>query len=68
MTQRHRQEAATLQKLLECDLRLAGQVAPLRAMLDRRDGVWMVEKRAEIEERLQAIETSLRARQAALLV
>jgi hypothetical protein len=68
MTQRYRQEAATLQKLLECDLRLAGQVELLRATLDRKDGAWMIEKRSEIEDGLRAIEASLRDRQAALLV
>jgi hypothetical protein len=68
MTQRYRQEAATLQKLLECDMRLTGQAELLRTMLDGKDGAWMIEKAAEIQEGLKAIEASLRNRQAALFV
>jgi hypothetical protein len=68
MMQRYRQEAATLQKLLECDARLTGQAELLRAMLDGKDGAWMIEKSAEILEGLKAIEASLRNRQAALFV
>jgi hypothetical protein len=68
MTERYRQEAPTLQKLLDCDVRLAGRVELLRALLDHKDGVWMIEKVAEIQDGLKAIETSLRERQAALFV
>ncbi len=68
MTQRYREEAPTLQKLLECDMRLTGHAETLRAMLDRKDGAWMIEKSAEIQDGLTAIETSLRERQAALTV
>jgi hypothetical protein len=68
MTERYRQEAATLQRLLDCDMRLAGQVGILRDMLDHKDGAWLIEKSAEIQDGLTAIETSLRERQAALTV
>jgi hypothetical protein len=68
MTERYRQEAPTLQRLLDCDMRLAGQVELLRALLDHKDGVWMIEKTSEIQDGLRAIETSLRERQAALFV
>ena len=68
MTQRYRQEAPTLQKLLECDLRLTGQAETLRAMLDGKGGAWMIDKAGEIQEGLKAIEESLRNRQAALTV
>jgi hypothetical protein len=68
MTERYRQEAATLQKLLDCDMRLAGRAELLRALLDHQDGAWMVEKSAEIQDGLKAIETSLRERQVALFV
>jgi hypothetical protein len=68
MSQRYRQEAATLQKLLECDMRLTGQAELLRSMLDGRDGGWMIEKSADILEGLKAIGASLRDRQAVLFV
>ena len=68
MTERYRQEATTLQKLLNCDMKLAGRVELLRAMLDRKDGAWMIAKASEIEEGLQAVDTALRERQAALLI
>lgn len=68
MNERYRQEAATLQILLDCDMRLTGQAELLRSMLDQKDGAWMIEKSAEIQEGLKAIETSLRNRQAALFV
>lgn len=68
MTQRYRDEAPTLQRLLDCDARVAGQAEMLRTMLDHRDGAWMIEHVSEINDGLKAIETSLRDRQAALLV
>src|SRR5260370_8551082 len=68
MTQRYREEAVTLQKLLECDTRLTAQADTLRAMLDASDGAWMIDKAAEIKDGLKAIEASLRNRQAALFV
>ncbi|WP_158818421.1 hypothetical protein [Methylocapsa sp. S129] len=68
MTQRYRQEAPTLQKLLDCDMRLTGQAELLRSMLEDKDGGSMIEKSAEIQEGLKAIEASLRNRQAALFV
>jgi hypothetical protein len=68
MSQRYRQEAATLQKLLECDMRLTGQAELLRSMLDGRDGAWMIEKSADILEGFKAIDASLRDRQAVLFV
>ncbi len=68
MTQRYREEAATLQRLLDCDARVAGQAELLRTMLDHKDGAWMIGHSMEIDEGLKAIETSLRERQAALLV
>ena len=68
MTERYRQEAQTLQKLLDCDVRLAGRVELLRALLDHQDGAWMIEKAGEIQDGLRAIETSLRERRGALLV
>ena len=68
MTQRYRQEAATLQHLLHCDMGLAGRAEMLRAMLDQKDGAWMIEKSAEIQTGLRSIEAALRDRQTALVV
>jgi hypothetical protein len=68
MTQRYRHEASTLQQLLECDMALVGRAELLRQMLDDKDGDWLVEKADSIRAGVRAIETSLRDRQAALLV
>jgi hypothetical protein len=68
MTQRYRHEASTLQHLLECDMALVGRAELLRQMLDDKDGAWMVDKADSIRAGIKAIETSLRDRQAALLV
>ena len=67
MTQRYRHEAATLQHLLKCDMELAGRAAILRAMLDQRDGAWMIERSGEIQAGLRSIEAGLRDRQMALV-
>ena len=68
MTQRYRHEATTLQHLLECDMALVGRAELLRQMLENKEGVWIIDKAAEIREGLKAIEASVRNRQAALLV
>jgi hypothetical protein len=68
MTQRYRHEAETLQHLLSCDMGLAGRAEMLRAMLDQKDGAWMIAKSAEIQVALRSIEAALRDRQAALAV
>jgi hypothetical protein len=66
MTQRYREEAPTLQRLIECDQRLVGRAELLRSMLERKDGRWLVANAVEIQEGLKAIEAALRERQAAL--
>jgi hypothetical protein len=68
MTQRYRHEAATLERLVGCDMGLAGRAEMLRAMLDQKDGDWMIEKSAQIQAGLTSVEAALRDRQAALLV
>jgi hypothetical protein len=68
MTQRYRHEAPTLQRLLECDMALAGRAELLRQMLDGKSGEWMADKAEEIGGGMKAIEAALRERQAALLV
>lgn len=68
MTQRYRHEAATLQRLLSSDMDVAGRAEMLRAMLDQKDGAWMIEKSSEIQAGLRSIEAALRDRQMALVV
>jgi hypothetical protein len=68
MTQRYRHEAETLHRLLSCDMGLAGRAEMLRAMLDQKDGAWMIDKSPEIQAGLRSVEAALRDRQAALSV
>jgi hypothetical protein len=68
MTQRYRHEATTLERLLHCDMELAGRAEMLRAMLDQKDGVWMIEKSAEIRAGVRSIDAALRDRQMALVI
>jgi hypothetical protein len=63
MTQRYRQEAPTLQALMQCDYQLVGQAELLRSMLDQKDGAWMIEHAAELQEGLHAIHQTLDRRQ-----
>jgi hypothetical protein len=67
MTLRFRQEADTLQKLVESDEILVGQSEMLRSVLDGRDAEWILENAGEIEAGLQAIQDTLRSRQAILM-
>jgi hypothetical protein len=68
MTQRYRHDAATLEHLLKCDRELAGRSDILRAMLDQKDGAWLIEKSGDIHAGLRRIEAALRDRQMALVV
>jgi hypothetical protein len=68
MTQRYQSEAAGLQRLLHCDMELAGRAEMLRAMLDGKDGAWMIAQSKEIRSGLGSVEEALRERQAALMV
>lgn len=68
MRQRYREEGPTLLRLLDCDQRLIGQSELLRAMLDQKDGAWMIANAAAITEGLEAIAETLRDRQAVLMV
>ena len=47
---------------------LAGRAEILRAMLDQKDGAWMIEKSAEIQAGLRSIDAALQDRQMALVV
>lgn len=66
MTQRYRQEAATLQTLIQCDEQLVGQCELLRSLLDRQDGASILQNAAALESGLDAIRATLQKREAAL--
>lgn len=66
MTQRYRQEAATLKVLIEYDEELVGQCELLRSMVDQQSGTAILEKMAELEGGLEAIRESLLKRDAVL--
>ena len=68
MTQRYRQEAATLQRLTAVDAQLTGRAELLRALLDGQGGEAMIGRGAEIGAGLEAIAASLRERQSALMI
>jgi len=63
MTQRYRQEAETLQRLIASDHKLVGQAELLRSMLDQKNGAWLVENIAALQEGIAAIGETLRTRQ-----
>jgi hypothetical protein len=63
MTERYRQEAATLQRLVESDRKLVGQAELLRSMVDQKSGTWLIENAATLEEGFVAIGQTLRNRQ-----
>jgi len=67
MTQRYRQEAPTLAKLLEFDERLVGQCELLRKAVSGADGLALLKSAAELESGLDAIRETLRSREAVLL-
>jgi hypothetical protein len=63
MTQRYRQEAATLQHLIAADQKLVGQADLLRSMVEQKKGAWLVENMSVLQEGISAIEETLRTRQ-----
>jgi hypothetical protein len=67
MTQRYRQEAATLKVLIEHDERLVGQCELLRSMVEHQDGAKVMEKISALESGLEAIRTTLHDREVVLL-
>lgn len=66
MTQRYRQEAPTLQKLIGFDQQLVGQCELLRSMVDNQSGAWLLENHADLESGLTAIRATLHDREALL--
>jgi hypothetical protein len=67
MTQRYRQEAPTLQKLIEFDERLVGQCELLRKAVSGEDGLALLKAQADLEAGLDAIKETLRNREQVLL-
>lgn len=63
MTQRYRQEAETLQRLIESDHKLVGQAELLRSMVAQKNGTWLIENIAALQEGLAAIGETLASRQ-----
>ncbi len=66
MIQRHREEAPTLQRLIESDQMLTGQAEMLRTMVEHQDGKWLIENAGSIAEGIEAISETLRNRQMVL--
>lgn len=67
MTQRYRQEAPTLAKLIEFDERLVGQCELLRKAVSGADGLAILKSMSDLEAGLDAIRETLRNREAVLL-
>ena len=66
MTQRYRQEAATLKVLIHNDEQLVGQCDLLRSMVDGQDGASILENLPGLESGLAAIRATLHNREAVL--
>jgi hypothetical protein len=67
MTQRYREEAPTLQRLIAFDERLAGQCELLRTMVSKKDAATLLARMKDLEAGLEAIRSTLRDREAVLL-
>jgi hypothetical protein len=67
MTQRHRQEAQTLQALIACDQTLIGQCDLMSNLVEQACRGELVGEIPRLEEGMAAIAATLRARAAALL-
>jgi len=66
--QRFRNEAHTLERLLNCDHQLVAQAELFRSKLAGRDGEWILTNLLPVHEGIQAIRESLGARQNILLI
>ena len=66
MTQRFRQEAATLKVLIEHDEQLVGQCELLRSMVDGQNGAAILEKLPDLNGGLEAIRGTLLQRESVL--
>ena len=67
MTQRYRQEAPTLQSLINCDQLLIGQCDLLNSATDGQPASQILEKLPDLEAGLEAIRSTLHSREEVLL-
>ena len=66
MTQRHRGEAETLARLIQCDTQMVGQAEMLRATVDGRGPAEVVANATTLKSGLAALRQTLRQRAAIL--
>ena len=62
MTQRYREEGATLARLIACDEQLVGQSELLRSSLDEKDDAWILENLGLLREGVKAMAETLEQR------
>jgi hypothetical protein len=67
MTQRYREEAPTLQKLLDHDERLVGQCELMRTTVNGQDAATILKKLPDLEAGLAALRATLHDRESVLL-
>jgi hypothetical protein len=67
MTQRYRQQAATLQTLIQHDEQLVGQCELLRSTVQGQDGASLLKIASDLEGGLAAIRATLQNREAVLM-
>ncbi len=67
MTQRYREEAPTLQTLIDFDHRLVGQCELVRSMVNGQDGTAILKMFADLNAGLEAIRETMRNRESVLL-
>jgi hypothetical protein len=67
MTQRYRQEAPTLEKLIQLDERLVGQCEMLRRSVDGQDAAAIIQHFLDLQTGMGAIRTTLHDRESVLL-
>ena len=66
MTERYRQEKATLGALIDCDEQLVGRCELLRTLVEAKNAAGIVDAMPQLEEGLGAIRGTLQKREAAL--
>lgn len=66
MTQRYRQEAATLAQLVQVDQLLVGRAELLRSMVDQKKGPWLIANSDLLYQGLAAIAEDIRKRMGVL--
>jgi hypothetical protein len=66
MSERYRQEGATLAALIACDEQLIGQSELLRSALAGQDAAWILENQAVVRTGLTALKATLLEREGAL--